>query len=100
MSEKSRFVDPPGGRSCDDTGIGDGAVYICIQERDEMDDTKKKFLGLVYLIIGAISLFSGLSSTAEVYRYYENIPVDFLALLILSYALSGITFFFGIRCVK
>ena len=59
MSEKSRFVDPPGGRSCDDTGIGDGAVYICIQERDEMDDTKKKFLGLVYLIIGAISLFSG-----------------------------------------
>jgi len=57
-------------------------------------------MGLVYLIIGAISLFSGLSSTAEIYRYYESIPADFLALLILSYALSGITFFFGVRCVK
>jgi len=49
-----------------DTGIMYGAVYIGARGRSGMDETKKKFLGLVYLIIGAISLLSGLSSTAEV----------------------------------
>ena len=83
-----------------DAGIMDDSVYIDTQGQNGTDDTKRKFMGLVYLTVGAISLFSGLSSTAEIYRYYENIPADSIALLIMSYALSGITFFFGIRCVK
>ncbi len=65
-----------------------------------MNDTRKKLMGLVYLTIGIMSLLYGLHHTGDAYRYYDVIPPDYIIFLIPAYALCGITFFFGIKCLR
>ena len=61
---------------------------------------KKKFFGILYLIIGLGSLIYGMYYLAETYQIYEEITRDYLVFLIPSFLLTGITFFYGIKFLK
>ena len=61
------------------------------------DHMKKSVQGQIYLAMGAVALLLGLSSTAEAMCDPDGIPAWILPCLISAYALSGVTFFFGIE---
>ena len=65
-----------------------------------MDETKKKFYGLVYLAIAIISIMHGLEYTADTLTYFSDVYYDRLLFLVLTFTLSGITFYLAVRCLK
>ena len=67
---------------------------------DEMDDTKKRFLGLIYFGIFGISLYWGLHYTAQDYMHFDTIQPYSLPFLIPAYVLCGINLFLGVKCFR
>ena len=65
-----------------------------------MDETKKKFYGLVYLAIAIISIMYGLEYTADTLTYFSDVSYGVLLFLAPTFTLSGITFYLAVRCLK
>jgi len=63
-----------------------------------MDETRRRFLGLVYLVIGSLSLFYGLYWTSAGYGVRQSIPDDYVVFTVPAFCLTAITFFFAARC--
>lgn len=62
-----------------------------------MEKSKKVFLGVIYLIIGLISLIYGVYYLSETYQTNLEMSFERLVFIISAFVLTGITFYFGIR---
>lgn len=65
-----------------------------------MEKTKKKFLGIVYLIIGLTSLIYAIYYLTETYQFHREVTIDYLTFLIPAFLLSGIVFYYAIKFLK
>ncbi len=68
-----------------------------------MEKNKKRFLGILYLIIGLYSLVFAQFYFTQLYFNDNNTQVilsDNLILIIPAFVLSGITFYYGIKFLK
>ncbi|MCE2505909.1 MAG: hypothetical protein J4F36_05475 [Nitrosopumilaceae archaeon] len=65
-----------------------------------MNQTNKNLRGLVYFSIGIMSLIYAMYYTGEAFTYHQTIPEGYVIFLVPSFALTCITFFFGVMCFR
>jgi len=60
----------------------------------------KKFLGIIYFIIGFLSLIYGMYYLSETYQTNLELSYERLMFLVPSFVLSGITFYYAVKFLK
>lgn len=58
---------------------------------------KRRLLGAVYISIGIVLLVYAIHYTLKGYGYFDTVPADYLVFVVPAYAITGITFWFGVR---
>ncbi len=62
-----------------------------------MEKARKRFLAIVYFIIGPSSLIYAMYYLSETYQTNLEMSIERLVFIVPAFVLTGITFYFGIK---